>query len=184
MVPRMIQNDSRLMIRTRGRILGPSALALAVAAGLAGPALAQTAPAAAPAAAPQDPQVLTAAGRLARAQGKTTQAGQFFAAAITAEERQRAVQLAASRPAGSSLAARNPFAARTANQPMVQSPAAWGQTAAPYPVNYLPAMQTMPAAGMAVPALYIPNVAGAARFPAAPPGAAPERPWACRSIRT
>lgn len=40
----MIQNDSRLMIRTRGRILGPSALALVVAAGLAGPALAQTAP--------------------------------------------------------------------------------------------------------------------------------------------
>ena len=122
--------------------------------------------------APQDPQVLTAAGRLARAQGKTTQAGQFFAAAIAAEERQRAVQLAASRPAGSSPVARNPFAARTANQPMAQSPAAWGQTAAPYPVNYLPAMQAMPAAGMAVPALYIPDVAGASRFPTAPPGAA------------
>ena len=122
--------------------------------------------------APQDPQVLTAAARLARAQGKTTQAGQFFAAAITAEERQRAVQLAASRPAGSSLAARNPFAARTGNPPMAQSPAAWGQTAAPYPAGYLPAMQTVPAAGMAMPALYIPDVAGAARFPVAPPGAA------------
>lgn len=52
----MIQNDSRLMIRTRGRILGPSALVLAVAAGLAGPALAQT-----PAAVQQDPQVTVAA---------------------------------------------------------------------------------------------------------------------------
>lgn len=56
----MIQNDSRLMIRTRGRILGPSALALAVAAGLTGPALAQTAPAAS-AAAPQEPQVVVTA---------------------------------------------------------------------------------------------------------------------------
>lgn len=44
------------MIRTRGRILGPSALVLAVAAGLAGPTLAQTAPAA-----QQDPQVTVAA---------------------------------------------------------------------------------------------------------------------------
>jgi outer membrane protein insertion porin family len=52
----MTQNDSRLMIRTRGRILGPSALVLAVAAGLAGPTLAQTAPAA-----QQDPQVTVAA---------------------------------------------------------------------------------------------------------------------------
>ncbi len=57
----MIQNDSRLMIRTRGRILGPSALALVVAAGLAGPALAQSAPVATPAAAQQDPQVVVAA---------------------------------------------------------------------------------------------------------------------------
>jgi outer membrane protein insertion porin family len=48
------------MIRTRGRILGPSALVLAVAAGLAGPALAQTAPTAAPAA-QRDPQVAVAA---------------------------------------------------------------------------------------------------------------------------
>ncbi|HEY1071718.1 outer membrane protein assembly factor BamA [Brevundimonas sp.] len=47
------------MIRTRGRILGPSALVLAVAAGLAGPTLAQTAPGAAPAA-QQDPQVVVA----------------------------------------------------------------------------------------------------------------------------
>ena len=57
----MIQNDSRLMIRNRGRILGPSALALAVAAGLSGPALAQTAPAPAPTAAQQDPQVVVTA---------------------------------------------------------------------------------------------------------------------------
>lgn len=64
----MIQNDSRLMIRTRGRILGPSALVLAVAAGLAGPALAQT-PAAAPAAAQQDPQVAVAAPAPAEERG-------------------------------------------------------------------------------------------------------------------
>lgn len=57
----MIQNDSRLMIRNRGRILGPSALALAVAAGLSGPALAQTAPAPAPTVAQQDPQVVVTA---------------------------------------------------------------------------------------------------------------------------
>ncbi len=57
----MIQNDSRLMIRNRGRILGPSALALAVAAGLSGPALAQTAPASAPTVAQQDPQVVVTA---------------------------------------------------------------------------------------------------------------------------
>lgn len=58
MVSRMIQRDNRRMIRTRGRILGPSALALALAAGLTGPALAQTAPASAPAAAPaQDPAI-------------------------------------------------------------------------------------------------------------------------------
>nr|WP_312782435.1 outer membrane protein assembly factor BamA [Brevundimonas sp.] len=54
----MIQNDSRLMIRTRGRILGPSALALAVAAGLSGPALAQAEPTAA---APQNSQVVVTA---------------------------------------------------------------------------------------------------------------------------
>ena len=64
----MIQNDSRLMIRTRGRILGPSALVLAVAAGLAGPALAQT-PAAAPSAAQQDPQVAVAAPAPAEERG-------------------------------------------------------------------------------------------------------------------
>ena len=64
----MIQNDSRLMIRTRGRILGPSALVLAVAAGLAGPALAQT-PAAAPSVAQQDPQVAVAAPAPAEERG-------------------------------------------------------------------------------------------------------------------
>lgn len=54
MVQRMPKSDSHPMNRARGRILGPSVLALAVAAGLAGPALAQEAPAqAAPQAEPQ-----------------------------------------------------------------------------------------------------------------------------------
>jgi outer membrane protein insertion porin family len=57
MVSRMTQNDSRLMIQTRGRILGVSALALTLAAGLAEPAFAQAAPAQAPASPAQTPQV-------------------------------------------------------------------------------------------------------------------------------
>lgn len=43
MVHRMPKNDCLPMIRARGRILAPSAIALVVAAGLAGPALAQQA---------------------------------------------------------------------------------------------------------------------------------------------
>jgi outer membrane protein insertion porin family len=50
MVQRMPKNDCLPMIRARGRILGPSAVALVVAAGLAGPAFAQQA---APQVAPQ-----------------------------------------------------------------------------------------------------------------------------------
>lgn len=128
--------------------------------------------------APQDPQVLTAAGRLARAQGKTTQAGQYFAAAVAAEDRQRATQLAASRPAGAPPVARNPFAARSAGLPMAASPTIWGQAAA-YPASYPLTVPAQPASNAAAP--YIPNVAGAARFPVASPGssylnAQPETP--------
>ena len=54
--------------------------------------------------APQDPEVLTAAGRLYRAKGEATKAGQYFAAAIEAENRQRAVLLGV---AGQGASARN-----------------------------------------------------------------------------
>ena len=128
--------------------------------------------------APQDPQVLTAAGRLARARGKTKQAGDYFAAAIAAEDRQRAAQMAASRPAGAPSASRNPFAQRGAGTPL----SSWDQggsrglSAAPVPTaaSYLPAAPTQQQPYQAqmqaqpMQALYVPNVAGAARFPVAP----------------
>lgn len=122
--------------------------------------------------APQDPEVLTAAGRLARAQGHNTQAGQYFAAAIAAEERQRAIQLSASHPAGAAPISRNPFAARSTGA----GASAWSQPNHAAAAGYLPAVQLPPSAKNAattgVPALYIPDVAGVAQFPRAPANAA------------
>ncbi len=61
--------------------------------------------------APNDPEVLTAAARLYRAQGKTAKATEFFTAAVAAENQQRNAQLAAS---GSLVQIRssNPFLTR------------------------------------------------------------------------
>ena len=146
--------------------------------------------------APQDPEVLTAAGRLARARGKTKQAGDYFAAAIAAEDRQRAAQMAASRPAGAPSASRNPFAQRGAGTPLSFSDPGGNRGFAAVPVptaaSYLPAAQAQQQPyqpqvqsqmqAQPVQALYVPNVAGASRFPAAPQnpayGAGPASPAA------
>ncbi|AVP56384.1 cellulose biosynthesis protein BcsC [Pulveribacter suum] len=124
--------------------------------------------------APNDPEVLTAAGRLYRAKGQATKAGQYFAAAIEAENRQRAVLLGAAgqgNPAWNGAApGGNPFR-RTA------ALASWGgrtpfPTAVPAaaaPLGYAAAAQPV-AAG---PQPYIPQPAGAARFPMAGPAVVP-----------
>ncbi len=124
--------------------------------------------------APQDPEVLTAAGRLARAQGQSTQAGQYFAAAIAAEERQRAIQLSASYPAGTAPPPRNPFATRGTGAGLGTGAQAvvWNQQNQAAGASYLPATQPPPTARVSTAtgaqALYIPEVAGAAQFPRAP----------------
>jgi len=126
--------------------------------------------------APQDPEVLTAAGRLYRAKGEATKAGQYFAAAIEAENRQRAVLLGV---AGQGASARN--AAAPGGNPFRRTAALanWGgrtpfPTAVPMaaaPSAYS-AAQPMPAmAGGPQP--FIPQPAGAARFPVAAPAAMP-----------
>ncbi|WP_141630347.1 tetratricopeptide repeat protein, partial [Melaminivora alkalimesophila] len=50
--------------------------------------------------APQDPDVLTTAGRVYRAKGQASKAGQYFAAAIEAENRQRAQLMVAAGQGG------------------------------------------------------------------------------------
>ena len=119
--------------------------------------------------APGDPEVLTAAGRVYRAKGQATKAGQYFAAAIEAENRQRASLLAASGQGASAWSAAapggNPFR-RT-----VQT--GWGgrtvfptavPTSAPMPMAAYAAVQPVSAG----PQPYIPQPAGVARFPAMP----------------
>ena len=95
--------------------------------------------------APQNPEVLTAAGRLYRAEGKTSKATEYFAAAVAAENQLRSSQLAA----GGQLTAvqnQNPFAARngqsgTARQPFTPLTSSPMPTAVPvgtqayYPVS-------------------------------------------------
>lgn len=61
--------------------------------------------------APQNPEVLTAVGRLYRAQGKTAKATEYFSAAVTAEQQQRMAQLAASGSLNQ-VRSQNPFANR------------------------------------------------------------------------
>ncbi len=142
--------------------------------------------------APQDPEVLTAAGRVYRAKGQASKAGQYFAAAIEAETRQRAQLLAATGQGGGSYAAPNapggnPFR-RGAAQPLWGGRVPAGGAGAMVPVAYADspaptayagaAYSAQPAAAMGVPAgpqPFIPQPAGAARFPAppAPPPATP-----------
>lgn len=121
--------------------------------------------------APNDPEVLTAAGRLYRAQGKTTKAGEYFAAAVAAENRQRGAQLAASGAPGPA-ASSNPF--RRTQQPVGMANWGWGmppQSAAPgaayVPTRYV--QQPAPAQPVAAVQPYIPDPAGVRRF--APPPA-------------
>ena len=120
--------------------------------------------------APQDPEVLTTAGRLARAQGKTSQAGQFFAQAVAAEDRLQEVQMRAGRFAGSATASRNPFL--RGNNGVGNGSAMAPVVPSRMGVNVVPAMQpvqslvAMPAPVPSPPPsrLYIPEPAGASRF--------------------
>ncbi len=138
--------------------------------------------------APQDPEVLTAAGRVYRAKGQASKAGQYFAAAIEAETRQRAQLMAATGQGGGSYAAPNapggnPFR-RGAPQPLWggRAPTAGAMVPVAYagsaPAAYVGAAYAVQPAAMGVPAgpqPFIPQPAGAARFPAppAPPPATP-----------
>lgn len=112
--------------------------------------------------APNDPEVLTTAGRVYRAKGQSSKAGQYFAAAVAAENRQRSAVLAASGQAPGQLAGMpggNPFR----RQPLAQ--ASWSG-GIPFPGGVAPVTAQ---AGLPVAAVqpYIPQPAGTARFPAA-----------------
>ncbi len=144
--------------------------------------------------APQDPEVLTTAGRVYRAKGQATKAGQYFAAAIEAETRQRAQLMAVTGQGGGTYAAPNaPGGNPFRRAPMVQplwGNAAWagaagaaGLPASPPAASAWRAAASAPsyppvASWHAVPATvgvpagpqpFIPAPAGAARFPAPPP---------------
>ncbi|WP_027017072.1 cellulose biosynthesis protein BcsC [Comamonas composti] len=128
--------------------------------------------------APNDPEVLTAAGRVYRAKGQPSKAGQYFAAAVAAENQQRAAMLAASgQGATAGMVGGNPF--RRAPGGLGPSPA---QTAF---AGYAGAQRPMgaalaPSVAPTVP-LYIPAPAGSGRVSgqgaqtwAAPPVVAPQ----------
>jgi len=132
--------------------------------------------------APQSPDVLTAAGRLYRAQGKNSKAAQFFTAAVAAENQQRGVPVAGGRGAPTQVASAgrpaNPFVGRpgqraSSGQAQAQAPS----VASP---GFLPtvqaggyAPQVASAQGYGAPAYgsqgggsYIPTPAGANGFAA------------------
>lgn len=119
--------------------------------------------------APRDPEVLTAAGRLYRAQGKNSKATEFFTAAVGAENAQRDAVLAASGVAAGPARSGNPFAQRAALQQRsggglsVPGASAVARSSVGYtPQQYAPqpvARSTPPAGG-----LFIPDPAGANRF--------------------
>lgn len=119
--------------------------------------------------APQEPEVLTAAGRLYRAKGEATKAGQYFAAAIEAENRQRAALLGAAGQGGSAWNAAapgaNPFRRTVGAQWGVRTPfpTAAPVSAGPLAYSAVQAQPAMVSVGGAQP--YIPPPAGAARFP-------------------
>lgn len=122
--------------------------------------------------APRDPEVLTAAGRLYRAQGKNTKATEFFTAAVAAESAQRDAVLAASGVAAGPARAGNPFAQRAGlPQRMGGGLAVPGAAVARSPVGYTPMQYApQPAARSNAPAgLFIPDPAGASRFAQAVP---------------
>ncbi|GAA0521636.1 cellulose synthase subunit BcsC-related outer membrane protein [Pigmentiphaga sp. GD03639] len=141
--------------------------------------------------APQNPEVLTAAGRLYRAQGKSSKAEQYFAAAVQAENRQRGIApayAANGQPGAAPGRSGNPFVGLPGQRssstlaPRPFAPAPYGG-AAPVPMagGYAPApayaaAQTamLPAQAAPQPAYagapqpYIPPPAGASRFAAQP----------------
>ncbi|WP_235507447.1 cellulose biosynthesis protein BcsC [Acidovorax sp. Leaf78] len=123
--------------------------------------------------APRDPEVLTAAGRLYRAQGKNSKATEFFTAAVAAENAQRDAVLAASGVSAGPARSGNPFAQRAglqrASSGLSVPVAAGSGSVARSPVGYTPMQYApQPVARSNVPAgLYIPDPAGASRF--APP---------------
>lgn len=121
--------------------------------------------------APQNPDVLTAAGRLYRAQGKNSKAAQFLSAAVQAQNQLSSVPGAYGQAQASAApAARsgNPFAGRPGQRP----------TSALAPQAAAPAAQQYPAGGYQPPPIatpvnyqpqahgqfYIPPPAGANRF--------------------
>ena len=123
--------------------------------------------------APHNPEVLATAGRLYRAQGKTTKAAQYFAASISAQN-----QLSGAPTAYGQNAAPSQAVARSSN-PFVGRPGQRGtSTLAPQPVavsvqpqqQYAPAYQQQAAAmqpayqQQAAGQFYIPPPAGANRF--------------------
>src|SRR3989344_1962214 len=123
--------------------------------------------------APRDPEVLTAAGRLYRAQGKNSKATEFFTAAVAAENAQRDAVLAASGVAAGPARSGNPFAQRAALQQRagggLSVPGA--AAVARSPVGYTPqqyAAQPVARSNNAPAGLYIPDPAGASRFGTAP----------------
>lgn len=131
--------------------------------------------------APSDPEVLTAAGRVYRAKGQLSKAGQYFAAAIESENRSRGALLASTGQQGASMGLTvpggNPF--RSAVAP------AWGGGRTAFPMAASTSVAAMPipgySAGQPVSAAqaqpYIPLPAGVARFPVqAPPASAMATP--------
>ncbi|MBT9513468.1 MAG: BCSC C-terminal domain-containing protein [Acidovorax sp.] len=124
--------------------------------------------------APRDPEVLTAAGRLYRVQGKNTKATEFFTAAVAAENAQRDAVLAASGVAAGPARSGNPFAQRAVSlQRTGGGLAVPGAATAPVarsPVGYTPMQYApQPVARSHTPTgLYIPDPAGASRFAPAP----------------
>jgi len=123
--------------------------------------------------APRDPEVLTAAGRLYRAQGKNSKATEFFTAAVAAENAQRDAVLAASGVAAGPARSGNPFAQRAALQQRagggLSVPGA--AAVARSPVGYTPqqyAPQPVARSNNAPAGLYIPDPAGASRFGTVP----------------
>ncbi len=114
--------------------------------------------------APQNPEVLSAAGRLYRVQGKNSKATQYFTAAVEAENAQRR-NVARTPGAGAPMAdarSSNPFAGRTGSRPPAARVAMQGGAPAG---NYVAQVDTY---GSAPGQAYIPVPAGANRFAPAP----------------
>ena len=130
---------------------------------------------------PRSPDVLTAAGRLYRVQGKNSKATEFFTAAVAAENAQRDAVLAASGVATGPARMGNPFAPRDGTAPQrfagglsVPGPS----TAARMPVAYTP-QQYAPQANArssTSAGLYIPDPAGVTRMGGVPQSFLPQAP--------